>query len=233
MRESIALIFVRAIHQLSSTRRLDETAGSPRGVRPDAQRGARWRVGSLGPRRPRVIVDWHCPHHQASWDTGNLERGRLAGVATRCRLGSVPRDAYDPQDMVFGDTRPVLQTLRSAGYTLGLVSNRSEDLLPLAEKYGIADLFHFTLSAGQAGCFKPEPGIFYKSLALAGVTAKDAVYIGDNFFADVIGALNVGIDAILIDPRDIFAKYYARRVKQLRDVLAELGVVESAPVGAE
>ena len=142
-------------------------------------------------------------------------------------------DAYDPQDMVFGDTRPVLQTLRSAGYTLGLVSNRSEDLLPLAEKYGIADLFHFTLSAGQAGCFKPEPGIFYKSLALAGVTAKDAVYIGDNFFADVIGALNVGIDAILIDPRDIFAKYYARRVKQLRDVLAELGVVESAPVGAE
>jgi len=137
-------------------------------------------------------------------------------------------DHYEPQDMVFADSRSVLGTLRAAGYTLGLVSNRTENLGPLAEKYGLAEFFHFTLSALEAGVYKPEPGIFYMALERAGVKAQDAVYIGDNFFADVVGALNVGIDAILIDPRDIFDKYYAWRVKQLRDVLGELDVDQPA-----
>ncbi len=137
-------------------------------------------------------------------------------------------ETYDPVDMVFADTREVLNTLRQNDFVVGLVSNRSEDLQPLAEKYGIAEFFHFTLLAGQAGCYKPEPGIFYKALSMAGVDAKDAVYIGDNYFADVVGALNVGIDAILIDPRGVFETHYSRRVKHLKDVLAEVLATESS-----
>ncbi len=130
-------------------------------------------------------------------------------------------DGYDPQDVVFADTRPVLQTLYDAGYTLGLVSNREEPLDPFAEQYGIRQFFAFTLSAGQAGCYKPDPRIFYRALEMAGdVAPSKAVYIGDNFFADVIGALNVGMDAILIDPRNVFERYYTTRVRRLRDVLS-------------
>ncbi|PJF47114.1 MAG: HAD family hydrolase [Chloroflexi bacterium] len=130
-------------------------------------------------------------------------------------------DGYDPQDVVFADTRPVLQALHDAGYTLGLVSNREEPLEPFAEQYGIRQFFAFMLSAGQAGCYKPDPRIFYRALELAGnVPPSKAVYIGDNFFADVIGALNVGMDAILIDPRNVFERYYTTRVRRLRDVLS-------------
>ncbi|MCL6509873.1 MAG: HAD family hydrolase [Anaerolineae bacterium] len=137
-------------------------------------------------------------------------------------------DSYDPQDVVFADTRPVLQTLHASDYTLGLVSNREEPLEPFTERYGIAEFFSFTLSAGQAGCYKPDPRIFYQALELAGgVAPAEAVYIGDNFFADVIGALNIGMDAILIDPRNVFERYYAMRVKRLRDVL---GVIERPPL---
>lgn len=129
-------------------------------------------------------------------------------------------DTYDPQDMVFAETRPVLQTLRDAGYKLGLVSNRDNPLEPDAQKYGFAEFFSFMLAGGQAGCYKPDPRIFYKALHMAGdVAPAESVYIGDNFFADVVGALNVGMDAILIDPRDVFEKYYSRRVKHLPDVV--------------
>jgi putative hydrolase of the HAD superfamily len=138
-------------------------------------------------------------------------------------------DAYDPQDVVLPDSRPVLQALRAAGYILGLVSNREEPLDACAAHYGIGEFFHFTLSAGQAGCYKPDPRIFYQALALAGNLAPaEAVYIGDNYFADVIGALNVGMDAILVDPRDVFERYYPVRVKRLREVLDLIGL----PVGA-
>jgi putative hydrolase of the HAD superfamily len=128
-------------------------------------------------------------------------------------------DDYQPQDVVFADARPVLQTLRNAGYVLGLVSNRAEDLRPRVESYGLLEFFDFTLSAGEAGCYKPDPPIFYKALAMANAQAGESVYIGDNFFADVVGALNIGMDAILIDPHDVFERYYSVRVKRLGDVL--------------
>ena len=139
-------------------------------------------------------------------------------------------ESYDPQDVVFADTQPVLQVLRQAGYTLGLVSNREEPLDACAAHYGIGEFFHFTLSAGQAGCYKPDPRIFYQALALAGDLAPaEAVYIGDNYFADIVGALNVGMDAILVDPRDVFARYYSVRVRRLAEVLTLLGLTTSVP----
>jgi len=139
-------------------------------------------------------------------------------------------ESYDPQDVVFADTQLVLQVLRQAGYILGLVSNREEPLDACAAHYGIAEFFHFTLSAGQAGCYKPDPRIFYQALALAGDLAPaEAVYIGDNYFADIVGALNVGMDAILVDPRDVFARYYPVRVRRLAEVLTLLGLTTSVP----
>lgn len=135
-------------------------------------------------------------------------------------------DHYDPIDVVFGDARHVLKTLRAAGYTLALVSNRDDDLGPIVEKYGFADFFDVLLWGGQAKSYKPDPGIFKQALALCGETDPARVlYVGDNYFADVVGARGVGMDAILIDPRGVFEDVYDRRVRQLRDVL---GAVLSA-----
>jgi putative hydrolase of the HAD superfamily len=132
---------------------------------------------------------------------------------------------YQPQDVVFADTPMVLQTLKLAGYTLGLVSNRDRELDTLATYYGFRQYFAFTLSGGQARSFKPDPGIFRQALQLAGdVPPQQALYVGDNYFADVMGALSVGMDALLVDPHDVFRDYYPKRVKMLREVLGFLGL---------
>ncbi len=129
-------------------------------------------------------------------------------------------DGYAPEDRLFDDTRHVLETLDKAGYTLALVSNRDSDLAPIAAGYGIDGFFDFVLWAGQLKSYKPDPKIFYKSLELAGLSdPAHALYVGDNYFADIVGARGVGMDALLIDPRDVFADYYDKRVKRLRDVL--------------
>ncbi len=127
---------------------------------------------------------------------------------------------YDPEDVVFGDARTVLRTLKSSGYLLALVSNRSEDLAPLAERYGLAEFFSFTLWASAVKSFKPDPVIFRTALQMAGSPDPSRVlYVGDNYFADVVGARNVGMDAVLIDPRNVFEGMYDKRVRRLRDVL--------------
>ena len=132
-------------------------------------------------------------------------------------------DEYDPVDMIFADARVVLKTLREQGYTVGLVSNRDGDLWPQMESYGLAEFFHFTLSGGQAKSFKPHEGIFLKALEMAGTTADKALYVGDNYYADVEGSRGVDMDSVLIDHRNVFAGFDAVRVKRLRDVLNYLG----------
>ncbi|MCS7060723.1 MAG: HAD family hydrolase [Anaerolineae bacterium] len=129
-------------------------------------------------------------------------------------------DDYRPVDYLFPEAPAVLRSLKEEGYILGLVSNRDGDLAPVVAEYGIAEFFDFTLSGGQAGSFKPDAGIFLKALEMAGyVPAHRALYVGDNYYADVLGALAVGIEALLIDPRDVFATLYDKRVKSLGAVL--------------
>jgi putative hydrolase of the HAD superfamily len=101
--------------------------------------------------------------------------------------------------------RRILWTLRERGYRLGLVSNRHHPLTGATIELGIVDHFDFTLSAGQAESRKPDGRIFEKSLEMAGgVAPHEAVYIGDNYYADVLGARRAGLQAVLIDRRGAF-----------------------------
>lgn len=127
---------------------------------------------------------------------------------------------YDPQDVVFADTFTVLSKLQADGFTLGLVTNRTGEVDTYATKLRIRDYFHFTLTGGQANSYKPNPEIFHQALSMAGnITPEQALYIGDNYFADVCGARGVGMDAVLIDPRNCFVGMHPNRVRHLRDVL--------------
>jgi YjjG family noncanonical pyrimidine nucleotidase len=66
---------------------------------------------------------------------------------------------------------------------------------------GLADLCHGVVISDEVGVAKPHPRIFEHALAVAGAKDKSAVLmIGDNFHADVGGALKFGIDACWFNP---------------------------------
>jgi putative hydrolase of the HAD superfamily len=46
---------------------------------------------------------------------------------------------------------------------------------------------------------KPDSHIFNYTLAAVGVSAAEAVHVGDTYEADIVGARNVGIRPILLD----------------------------------
>jgi FMN phosphatase YigB (HAD superfamily) len=54
------------------------------------------------------------------------------------------------------------------------------------------------------GISKPEPGIFYAALERLGATADQSLYVGDNYWADVIGARRAGVTPVLLDPHRLF-----------------------------
>jgi len=117
---------------------------------------------------------------------------------------------YQPTHHIPPEGPQVITRLRERGYITGLVSNRSGVLAHAVDEHGLNGLFDFSLSAEEAGAWKPDRGIFERALELAGVDPEAAVYIGDNYYADIVGAQGAGLLPVLYDPAGLFPEAACR-----------------------
>ena len=134
-------------------------------------------------------------------------------------------DNYHPKDMIPEDVVPTLKALRKAGYTLGVLTNRSDPVDGYIEKIGLASHLDFYLAAGEIGVWKPDSGIFYYAMGMVGARPERTLYIGDNYYADVIGAANADITGVLIDREDVFPDIDEMKISSIAGLLDLLGVV--------
>ena len=136
------------------------------------------------------------------------------------RFSQTLREHFQPESRLTPGAREVLDALKPTGVILGVLSNRSSDFSEELAQLGIADYFDFTLAAGEVGHWKPRPEIFWAALERAGnVSPEAALYVGDNYYADIVGATNAGLDSVLVDPRHVFTDVPARRVERIDEIL--------------
>lgn len=119
---------------------------------------------------------------------------------------------------LFSDVIPTLSGLRSRDFRLGIVSNFDSRLTTICEGLDIARFFDAVVMSGQAGCAKPDPGIFLIALERLGATSAEALHVGDSETLDIQGARAAGLRAILID-RQAEATDPAHRISDLRELL--------------
>jgi putative hydrolase of the HAD superfamily len=62
-------------------------------------------------------------------------------------------------------------------------------------------LFDVVVVSGAVNKRKPSPEIFQKALETIGVSAENAVFVGDTADADIIGAKAAGMKTIFIERR--------------------------------
>ncbi|NWG34473.1 MAG: HAD family hydrolase [Chloroflexi bacterium] len=113
-------------------------------------------------------------------------------------------EMYKPQSIVPDDVRRLLPALKEAGYILAVISNREKPFHDLLASHQLSEFFHFSLAAGEVDIYKPDPGVFHHALNRANTTAPETVYVGDNYFADVVGSRRAGLHPVLYDPNGIF-----------------------------
>ena len=111
---------------------------------------------------------------------------------------------YHPHNHVYPCVPDTLGRLKEAGYTLGLVSNRSNPCQQECQELGLLGFFDFTYVAAEVDAWKPDPRIFNRALELTASDPEKVIYVGDNFFADVVGAKNAGLQPVLLDEDGIF-----------------------------
>ncbi len=106
--------------------------------------------------------------------------------------------AHFPNECVpFPKAHDVLAALRDSSLRLGLITNgaavwqrRKIDSL------GIASYFGVILISEAEGVRKPDPEIFRRAVNALGVSAGEAVMVGDNPEADIQGAKSFGMKAV-------------------------------------
>lgn len=114
-------------------------------------------------------------------------------------------------------TAPALARLREGGIGLGVVSNSDGRVAEALEAVGLAEYFGVVVDSRIAGFEKPDPRIFLPALAALQVRAAEALYVGDLYEVDVVGARRAGMAAVLLDPAGL---HVSRDVPTAPDVAA-------------
>ncbi|MGW8249590.1 MAG: HAD family hydrolase [Anaerolineales bacterium] len=142
-------------------------------------------------------------NHAHSW---LLAYGCSSGQAAELAPAIYQRmaDEYKPQDWVAPDVTETLDCLQDIGYRLAVVSNRNQPCHEELSRLGLSGYLEFSLTSGEVNSWKPDTRIFEHALQRLDLLPEEAVHIGDNYYADVVGALRAGIQPVLIDPEDLF-----------------------------
>jgi putative hydrolase of the HAD superfamily len=98
------------------------------------------------------------------------------------------------------EAEAALTLARARGLRTACISNSNGTVAAILEGLGLARHLEFVIDSSQVGVEKPDPRIFRIALERAGVAAAEAVYVGDLYSIDVVGARAAGLSAILMDP---------------------------------
>ena len=93
------------------------------------------------------------------------------------------------------------------------------------DKSGLRNCFSHIVLSEEVGCQKPNPRIYEEALHMNGVSAEEAVMIGDSWNSDIQGAINAGIDQIWVRksqdslPEGQSATYLVQSLSEVMEIL--------------
>lgn len=120
---------------------------------------------------------------------------RLAEL--RSCLGQMHRERHLWSAVVEGSAES-LARLRAAGLRLGVVSNSDGRVEEALRAAGLREYFDVVMDSALIGVEKPDPRIFQAALNALGVAPEEALYVGDLYEVDILGAEAAGISAVLL-----------------------------------
>jgi HAD superfamily hydrolase (TIGR01549 family) len=132
---------------------------------------------------------------------------------------------YRPESVTPDDVRRALIQLKQDGYLMAVLSNRDKPFQETLDTHNLSEFFDFSFAGGEVNAYKPAPEFFEHALQRADVSAQEAVYVGDNYFADVVGSRRAGLTPILYDAEGIFPEADCTTIKtfdELNSVIKDI-----------
>src|SRR3954465_3272792 len=192
-----------------------------RGIRPsEAQLNAAERVAR---QEMDLVVAKTSKIDQQYWETyySHLLRTlNISDVSLRLELVNLVRTSSNWSRMRPGTTE-ILESLKQK-YRLAVISNSDGHMGERLATVGLGKFFEHVIDSGNVGHEKPAPQIFQAALAAMSVAADRAVYIGDIYSIDFLGAQNVGMHSVLMDVAGAYVSKSVPRIESLDRLLAAI-----------
>lgn len=102
----------------------------------------------------------------------------------------------------FADVVPAMIRLREAGVARAVISNADSDVTDLCTHMAFAHEMDLIVTSALVGWEKPDVRTFKAAFEPLGIEPGATLHIGDQPKSDVVGALNAGMRAALIDRYD-------------------------------
>jgi putative hydrolase of the HAD superfamily len=173
-------------------------------------------IGAVGAQLHAAVMDTR------TWYWADLERNRLGRAnpveASRQivtlafeRLGIIAGEhvemmalAYQQRRRelvtIFPESVEVVETLRARGHRLAMITNgATATQRDKIERFDLGRLFDHLLVEGEFGIGKPDARVYQHVLGELGVSADQAVMVGDDLERDVAGPQRAGMLGVWID----------------------------------
>ncbi|MBS3794792.1 MAG: HAD family hydrolase [Candidatus Thorarchaeota archaeon] len=99
--------------------------------------------------------------------------------------------------------RDIIDSLNKKGIELGVITNSFQgNAKRILSNLNLDHYFSVIADSSDYNAFKPMPDPFEFALAKLGVSETNTLYIGDEFYADVVGAIRAGLAVVWINNRE-------------------------------
>jgi putative hydrolase of the HAD superfamily len=175
---------------------------------------------------------WHRYHHgfirqeelkwKRMWHT--LLEFKLGDEKLAKKLSAAYLEILPSKKALFPYTTQILEYLTGKKYTLHLITNGFEQVQRRKiANAGIAGYFSAIITSEAAGSLKPHKEIFDFAINKASCDYNQAIMIGDNLDADILGAMNAGMDTIFVnhinEETTLQPTYIIYHLKELENIL--------------
>ncbi len=122
-------------------------------------------------------------------------------------------------------TEALLQRLSANGIKMGVITNSFVgDVKTILGALDLAKFFTVLIDSGDMNAFKPMPEIFEYAMRDLGVTKNKVLFVGDEYYADIVGAARTGLPSIWVNVR---GSSYEKSLAKYGDDTAPLLVLDT------
>lgn len=124
------------------------------------------------------------------------------------------------QTQLFPNALDTLSELKNRGYILHIITNGFQEVQYIKlNNSNLSPFFDVIVCSEHIGFNKPDKRIFIHALELADAKVEESMMIGDDLQVDVLGANQVGMEAVLFDPEKKHKSRAFRVVNDLKELL--------------
>jgi putative hydrolase of the HAD superfamily len=135
------------------------------------------------------------------------------------RMGDAYVDLSPRQTQLFPNAKESLVELQSIGFQMHIITNGFSEVQYIKlENCGLITYFDVIVCSEVIGKNKPDPLIFAHALSEAKAYPTNSLMIGDDYHADINGAIQSGMQALLFDPFEKEMTNYEYKIKDLSEI---------------